>query len=356
MCTHCGAFNGPVKKVAALKLIHEKYVSVNITWLAMAVEYSTVLCSFPSILTLQPPPPYFIIYMARLVSRLSRRYRDKRFSYTADFKAMFEELPRTTVKDLPSLLASHRVQEDLTPLVVRELFRQITKGDCVVLNLATFSRPEHLILTEIPVPPVCIRPSIPAIDKSSNEDDLTMTLREINHSNEILKRKIKEGENNQVIMDSWEHIQLKCALYFNGELSGLSPAQGPKKPLRGFAQRLKGKTGRFRGNLSGKRVDFSSRTVISPDPNLRIDQIAVPKHVCKILTFPERVTKYNRKRLQQFIRNGPDVHPGANHLIRSADMSGNFDIILDHLSRGCSKSTPYAPYDTLCLVPRRSGC
>lgn len=47
----------------------------------------------------------------------------------------------------------------------------------------------------------------------------------------------------------------------------------PKKPGRGLVQRLKGKQGRFRGNLSGKRVDFSSRTVISPDPNLEIDQV-----------------------------------------------------------------------------------
>lgn len=47
--------------------------------------------------------------------------------------------------------------------------------------------------------------------------------------------------------------------------------------------------GRFRGNLSGKRVDFSGRTVISPDPNLRIDEVAVPVHVAKILTFPEKV-------------------------------------------------------------------
>ena len=43
--------------------------------------------------------------------------------------------------------------------------------------------------------------------------------------------------------------------------------------MRGFAQRLKGKQGRFRGNLSGKRVDFSGRTVISPDPNMRIDEV-----------------------------------------------------------------------------------
>ena len=55
----------------------------------------------------------------------------------------------------------------------------------------------------------------------------------------------------------------------------------------------KGKQGRFRGNLSGKRVDFSSRTVISPDPNLQIDQVGVPIHVAKILTYPEKVHKNN---------------------------------------------------------------
>lgn len=66
--------------------------------------------------------------------------------------------------------------------------------------------------------------------------------------------------------------------------------------------------------MSGKRVDFSGRTVISPDPNLRIDQVAVPIHVAKILTYPERVTKANIHFLRKLIMNGPDVHPGANFL------------------------------------------
>lgn len=73
---------------------------------------------------------------------------------------------------------------------------------------------------------------------------------------------------------------------------------------RGFVQRLKGKQGRFRGNLSGKRVNFTGRTVISPDPNLRVDQVAVPKQVAMILTYPERVTQHNIERLQQCVKNG----------------------------------------------------
>lgn len=79
-------------------------------------------------------------------------------------------------------------------------------------------------------------------------------------------------------------------------------------------QRLKGKQGRFRGNLSGKRVDFSSRTVISPDPNLMIHQVGVPDRVAKILTYPEKVNPANLQKMKQLVRNGIDKHPGANYV------------------------------------------
>ncbi len=86
--------------------------------------------------------------------------------------------------------------------------------------------------------------------------------------------------------------------------------------MRGFVQRLKGKQGRFRGNLSGKRVDFSARTVISPDPNLNIDQVAVPVHVAKILTYPDRVNKANIALMKKLVVNGVDTHPGANFIVQ----------------------------------------
>ncbi len=82
---------------------------------------------------------------------------------------------------------------------------------------------------------------------------------------------------------------------------------------RGFVQRLKGKQGRFRGNLSGKRVDFSGRTVISPDPNLGVHEVAVPLQVARLLTYPERVTDHNMDKLQQCVRNG-EVVQGCGQL------------------------------------------
>ncbi|VDN53841.1 unnamed protein product [Dracunculus medinensis] len=101
----------------------------------------------------------------------------------------------------------------------------------------------------------------------------------------------------------------------NSEISGLPMELQPKKNMQGFAQRLKGKQGRFRGHLSGKRVDFSGRTVISPDPNLHIDQVGIPIYIAKTLTFPEIVNKANIELLRKLIINGDDVHPGANHVV-----------------------------------------
>lgn len=96
------------------------------------------------------------------------------------------------------------------------------------------------------------------------------------------------------------------------------------KPIRGLCQRLKGKQGRFRGNLCGKRVDFSARTVISPDPNLRVDEVAVPELVAKNMTYPERVTVHNFDMLRNAITNGTDVWPGANFVVHSAStQAGN---------------------------------
>lgn len=126
-------------------------------------------------------------------------------------------------------------------------------------------------------------------------------------------------------------------MYINSELPGV-PSQLGQKPIRGFVQRLKGKSGRFRGNLSGKRVDFSGRTVISPDPNLRIDEVAVPERVAKVLTYPERVTAYNIDVLRKAVRNGTELHPGANFVTRGENKKflkfGNRDAVADGLTFG----------------------
>jgi DNA-directed RNA polymerase II subunit RPB1 len=89
------------------------------------------------------------------------------------------------------------------------------------------------------------------------------------------------------------------------------------KPLRAIKERLKGKEGRLRGNLMGKRVDFSARSVITPDPSLALDQLGVPMKIAMNLTIPETVTSHNMDELRSLVANGPDQWPGAKYIQRT---------------------------------------
>ena len=131
--------------------------------------------------------------------------------------------------------------------------------------------------------------------------------------NNIVRKALADGAAVPSLQEHWDFLQVQAAMYVNSELPGLPAAyQSTSKPLRGFVQRLKGKQGRFRGNLSGKRVDFSARTVISPDPNLAPDEVGVPRCVATTLTYPERVTVHTLDRLRARVLNGMAAWPGAN--------------------------------------------
>lgn len=209
-----------------------------------------------------------------------------------------------------------KAADDLHPLKVLQLFEKIPAEDVQLLDMdPELGRPERMLVQYLPVPPLCIRPTVCSDPSAgSTEDDLTVKAAEIVHVNSVITQLMEKGGTTSNVFESWDHMQYEVARYINSDQPGLPLVQGAAKPMRGICQRLKGKTGRFRGNLSGKRVDFSGRTVISPDPNLRIDQVGVPQHVAKVLTFPERVTKFNIDVLRKAVRNGTEKHPGANHI------------------------------------------
>ena len=123
---------------------------------------------------------------------------------------------------------------------------------------------------------------------------------------------ITSGQPTNKLLEQWSKLQWTTALYLNSEAPGVPFDMLRNKPSRGMSQRVKGKHGRFRQNLSGKRVDFTGRTVISPDPNCAIDEVMVPVLMAKTLTYPDRVNRYNIEKLRKLILSGPDVHPGAN--------------------------------------------
>jgi len=204
--------------------------------------------------------------------------------------------------------------EILDPVRVKNLFERIPKSDYQFILIQNFN-PVDLVLTYIPVPPACIRPSVlNDLESGSNEDDLTIKLSEIIFVNDVIERRKTSGASASMIVEDWDFLQLQIALYINSETSGIPLNMRPKKQSRGLVQRLKGKHGRFRGNLSGKRVDFSSRSVISPNPNLFINEVGVPRHIAQILTFPERVTPANINKMRKLVIRGSDVHPGANFI------------------------------------------
>jgi DNA-directed RNA polymerase subunit A' len=101
----------------------------------------------------------------------------------------------------------------------------------------------------------------------------------------------------------------------DNQIPGLPPAQQRNgRKLKSIADRLKKKEGRIRGNLNGKRVDQSARSVITPDPYIGIDEVGVPVRIAMNITFPETVNKYNIEEMRRLVINGPDVWPGAKYI------------------------------------------
>lgn len=206
----------------------------------------------------------------------------------------------------------------LTASEVRERLENIPEEDYIYIGInPEVARPEWMVLTVLPVPPVTVRPSITLETGERSEDDLTHKLVDILRINQRLKENMEAGAPQLIVEDLWELLQYHVTTYFDNEASGVPPARHRSgRPLKTLAQRLKGKEGRFRSNLAGKRVNFSARTVISPDPNLSINEVGVPEMIAKEVTVPIAVTEWNMEQMKKYIRNGPDVHPGANYIIR----------------------------------------
>lgn len=207
----------------------------------------------------------------------------------------------------------------LNPLEIRERLENMPENDCKLLEInPEATKPQWMILTVLPIPPVCVRPSITLDSGIRSEDDLTHKLVDVIRINQRLKENIEAGAPQLIVEDLWELLQYHITTFFNNEVSGIPPARHRSgRALRTLTQRLKGKEGRFRSNLSGKRVDFSARTVISPNPHISINEVGVPELIAKILTVPTHVTDWNIEEMKQLILNGPEKHPGANYIIRS---------------------------------------
>lgn len=205
----------------------------------------------------------------------------------------------------------------LNPRDVREWLSGIPSDHLIFIGMDKQNRPEWIVLKVLPVPPITVRPSITLDSGDRSEDDLTHKLVDVLRINQRLRENRDSGAPQLIVEDLWELLQYHVTTYFDNQTSGIPPARHRSgRTLKTLTQRLKGKEGRFRSNLSGKRVNFCARSVISPDPYLGVNEVGVPTKIAKELTVPIRVTSRNREQMRQMILRGPDVHPGVNYIIR----------------------------------------
>ncbi|XP_037788401.1 DNA-directed RNA polymerase II subunit RPB1-like [Penaeus monodon] len=201
---------------------------------------------------------------------------------------------------------------------VYEIFKHISDEDCYLLGMdPRYARPDWMILTVLPVPPLPVRPAVVMYGSARNQDDLTHKLSDIIKANNELLRNEQSGAAAHVIVENIKMLQFHVATMTDNDMPGMPRAlQKSGRPLKALKSRLKGKEGRIRGNLMGKRVDFSARTVITADPNLRIDQVGVPRSIAQNLTYPEIVTPFNMTKMMELVKRGNNQYPGAKYIVR----------------------------------------
>ncbi|ADO67402.1 putative DNA-directed RNA polymerase subunit Rpb1 [Cafeteria roenbergensis virus] len=225
-----------------------------------------------------------------------------------------------------------KVVEELSPRQVYEILRNMKDTDVFLLGFnPSQSHPKDFILKNFPVPPVIIRPTskIDMMTASTQEDSLTLKIADvINNSNRLKKQLNKDAIDREDIStaayDSAANVQYNLAVYFDNESMNLprSEFKTGGRPTKSISERLKGKLGRVRNNLMGKRQDYCARSVITGDPDVNIDEIGIPLAVAKNITFPEIVTPQNIDELSKLVLNGNKKYPGANFVVRKSMVNG----------------------------------
>ncbi|MCE4621411.1 MAG: DNA-directed RNA polymerase subunit A', partial [Desulfurococcales archaeon] len=283
-------------------------------------------------------PQERIDYLLKLLRRLKRRWPILAKQLVKEIKkqaAQVMECPHCGARQFkirytrPIYFYEDRPEGEvrLTPVNVRDRLEKVPDDHAELLGLdPKRARPEWMVLTVLPVPPLAVRPSITLETALKAEDDLTHALNEIVRTNNSLREQLASGSPETIIEAAWERLQQLVAAYFDNELPNVAQiTYKRKRPLKMLAQRLKGKEGRLRGNLSGKRVNFSARTVISPDPYISVNEVGVPIEIAKILTVPMKVTPENIEEARRYVLNGPYKWPGATHVYK-ADEDRKIDL------------------------------
>jgi DNA-directed RNA polymerase subunit A' len=211
----------------------------------------------------------------------------------------------------------YRDKTRIFPTEIREMLVKIPDEELEKIGINSRTcRPEWAVLTALLVPPVTVRPSIILETGERSEDDLTHKLSDIIRANQRLWENLNAGAPEVIIEDLWDLLQFHITTFFDNTVARIPPARHRSgQPLKTITERIKGKEGRIRKNLAGKRVNYSARTVISPDPSIEINEVGVPYEIAKVVTVSETVNDINIEKIKKLIKNGEE-YPGSNYIIR----------------------------------------
>ena len=257
---------------------------------------------------------------------------------TASIKLILEkEIGVQVTDELTGLVqdTKKKTVKVLTPRDCYNILRNLSDTDCYILGMnPKQARPEDLIIDKFPIPPIIIRPTakIDFMQSSTMEDSLTLKIADIINANKRvrtqLEKDIVSNELSTYSQDISNLLQLHIIQYFDNESISLpkSEFKTGNRLIKSISERIKGKSGRVRSNLLGKRVDFSARSVITSDPYINIDEVGIPRKIAIELTIPEEVTPYNIKKLSELVRRGKDEYPGANYVYKTIYKDGTPEI------------------------------
>jgi len=226
---------------------------------------------------------------------------------------------------------NENLQLTFTPEICLKILRRISDEDVTFMGYSPiWSRPDWMICQVLAVPPPATRPSVKHDAQQRSEDDLSHIMVNIIKTNKTLQEKIQGNASGNVIQDWTTLLQYYVSTLVDNKIPGVAAfAQRSGRPLKSIKDRINGKHGRVRGNLMGKRVDYSARSVITPDPNLSIQELGVPKKIAMNLTSPIKVNARNKLFLTKLVQNGPNIYPGAKILVRK----GGENIYLENIDR-----------------------
>lgn len=213
--------------------------------------------------------------------------------------------PKYTLSTTDNIfIAQHKVGNVIEKITItineiKRIFDSISNDDIKLLGLnPSRTHPKNLILSVLPVLPPRSRPFIMTDDGIICDDDLTLSYIEIIKANNNLSN-LKLSENKR--QKNIQTLKFRIKTLFDN--SNGSAKHTNSRQIKGIKERITGKDGLIRLNLMGKRVDFSARTVIGPDPTLRLNEIAIPQEIAKTLSYPENVNMYNIEKLQTLVWN-----------------------------------------------------